>query len=100
MRHARQPGANSAAVRFCSNRANLDPVVIQFQIAAQQLWIVVDGIHDHVDVAIVIKVAKRRAPRRTRFRNARSRLKRHIREMPVVQVLIEQLTAARTQLRF
>src|SRR5438477_3239001 len=65
MCHTHQPRPDSAAVRFRSNRTNLDPVVIQFQITTEQLRITIHGIDDHIDISIVIEIAKCRAPRGT-----------------------------------
>ena len=52
-----------------------------FRIAAQQLWKIVDGIHHYVEVAVVIKIAKR-APARS-HRNGNPRPGVHARHLRI-----------------
>ena len=67
VRHAHQARADSAAIRFRSNGANLDPVVVELRIATEQLRIVVDRIDHDIDVSVIIEIAKGRAARGARL---------------------------------
>ena len=48
----------AASVGLGADGTNLDPVVAEFGSAMQELRIVVDGVYDYVDVAVVIEIAE------------------------------------------
>src|SRR3954468_2522882 len=88
---ARQTSADAAAVGLCPHRANLNPIVSEFRITAQQLGKAVDSVDHDIDVAVVVEISKRRATRSAWIRDTRASLKRYICEVAVPQVLIKQL---------
>src|SRR4051812_41650916 len=88
---ARQTSADAAAVRLGAHRANLDPVVSEFRITAQQLGKAVDSVDHDIDVAVIVEISKCRATRSAWIRDPRASLKRYICEVAFPQVLIKQL---------
>src|SRR5271157_1045947 len=90
MGEAHQAGADSATVRLRPNGPNLDPIVVEFGVAAQELRAVVDGVNDDVNVAVVVEIAEGRAARRSRLGDARPRLQGNVGETAVVQILVQQ----------
>ena len=53
------PRADSRPVRLSPNRLHLQPVVLERALAAQQLRNVVDAIHHHVQIAVIVEITDR-----------------------------------------
>src|SRR5580698_4954889 len=51
MGYANEACSDAASVGFGADDANLDPIVVEFGTAPQELRIAVDGVYDNVDVA-------------------------------------------------
>src|SRR2546430_17251714 len=62
-RDARDAGTDAAAVGFCANRADFDPIVFVGGVAADELWRSVDAIDDEVEIAVVVEIAEGTAAR-------------------------------------
>src|SRR5579872_1029912 len=62
------------------------------RIAAQKLWLAIDGVDDHVDIAVVIEVAEGAASRGAGRGNSGASIQRDIFEMPVALIAIQQLS--------
>src|SRR6266403_240575 len=61
--------SNPAAIRFRPDRFHLDPIVPALRIAAHQLWIIIDRVDHHVEVAVIVEVSESAAPSRNRHRD-------------------------------
>src|SRR6185369_13905899 len=66
MGNATQACADAAAIGFHPDRAHLEPVASVGHVAADELRIVVDGVHHHIHVAVVVEIAKGAATRSDR----------------------------------
>ncbi len=71
MRHALDARPNAAAVRFCPDGLDLDPIATCRGITAQKLGKIVHRIYDHVEVAVIVKVSESTAARCDERRYAR-----------------------------
>src|SRR5579864_4772290 len=57
-RYAFQACSDSSAIGLRANSAHFEPVVAGTQVAAHELRVIVHGVDDDVQVAIIVKVAK------------------------------------------
>src|SRR5439155_19179090 len=89
--YAAQARADAAAVRFGTDGPHFNPIIPRPRIAAQKVRIIVYRVNDHIDVAVVVKIAEGTSAGSNGLRDARSRLHRDIFEAAVSQVSIEQL---------
>ena len=83
--------AYAAAVGFCANRADFDPIVFVGGVAADELWRSVDAIDDEVEIAVVVEIAEGTAARGGGSRNSGAGVKRDVFEVAVAQIAIEKL---------
>src|SRR5229473_2372588 len=91
MRDAFDACADAAAIGFCADGFDFDPIVAGARIAAQKLGKIVDGVDDDVEVAVIVKVAEGAAARGDRHRDTGARVVGSIVEAPVAQILVQQL---------
>src|SRR5437879_10738126 len=91
MRHALDARPNAAAVRFCPDGLDLDPIATCRGITAQKLGKIVHRIYDHVEVAVIVKVSESTAARCDERRYARPGIVGNVIETAVASILVEQL---------
>src|SRR5437660_3531025 len=91
MRDAFDARADAAAIGFCANGFDFDPVVCGAGIAAQKLRKIVDGVDDHVEVAVIVEVAESAAARSDGHGDSGAGIVGNIVEAAVAQILVEQL---------
>src|SRR5579863_1383948 len=82
-RDAPNPRADAAAIRLHSDRAHFDPIVFRRRITAQQLRKIIHGIHDDIDIAVVVEISERTPTRSNRPSDSWSALQRHIVESAI-----------------
>ena len=97
MRNTTNAGADAAAVGFCADGSNLDPIIFERRIATQKLRKVIDAIHHDIDVAIVVEIAESGAARGRRRRDSRAGVERNILETAVAQIAIEKFALGITR---
>src|SRR5256885_16684890 len=71
---ARDAGAYAAAIGFCADGADFDPIVFVGGVAADELWRSVDAIDDEVEIAVIVEVAEGTAARGGGGRNSSARV--------------------------
>ena len=86
-----QTRSDSAAIRFGADGSNLYPILGDRRIAPQQLRVIVDCVHDYVNIAIIVEIAECAAPRSRGPGNAGAALQGDIFEASVPQVLVKKL---------
>src|SRR5229473_3114309 len=91
MRDAFDACADAAAIGFCADGFDFDPIVAGARIAAQKLGKIVDGVDDDIEVAVIVEVAEGAAARGDRRGDARPGVVGNIIEAPVAQILVKQL---------
>src|SRR5256885_328471 len=87
---ARDAGAYAAAIGFCADGADFDPIVFVGGVAADELWRSVDAIDDEVEIAVIVEVAEGTAARGGGSRNSSARGERDVFEVAVAQIAIEK----------
>ena len=81
--------SDGAAIRLGADALYLDPVVVEFRIAADELRRSVDGVDDEIDVAIVVEIAEGATAGRIRDRDSRAAILRDLAKSSVVGVSVE-----------
>ena len=61
---------------------------------------IVDGVDDHIDVAVIVEIAESTAPRRHRRGDTRPGVEGNVVKAPVAQILVEQLALRVACFRF
>src|SRR5205814_3077931 len=91
MRDAFDARADTAAIGFCANGFDFDPVIRGARIATQKLGKSIDGVDDDVEVAVIVEVAESAAARSDRSGDSRTGIVGNIVEAAVTQIFVEQL---------
>src|SRR5512142_3353600 len=91
MRNALEASTNAAAVRLHTNCLYLDPIVVPLGVAAQELGRAVDGVHDDIDVTVVVEISEGTASCGDRLVDPRPGLQRYVFEPPITEILVEEL---------
>src|SRR5215472_6977779 len=97
---ARNPRANAAAIGFRAQRLYFKPVVSRARIATQKLGQAIYGVHHHVDIAVVIEVAKCAPTTGIRSRDARSSQVGDFLKSAISQITVKQLALRVSRLGF
>src|SRR5256885_8104868 len=91
-RDARDAGTDAAAVGFCANGADFDPIVFVSGVAADELRRSVDAIDDEVEIAVIVEIAEGTTARGGGSRNSSAGVERDVFEVAVAQIAIEKLS--------
>src|SRR6185312_11179413 len=91
VRNALNASANAAAIRPGSHCAHFDPVIAGARVAAEKLGKIVHAIHDYINIAVVIEVAKGAAAPGSGRVDAWATFGGDVFEAAVVQVTIQKL---------
>src|SRR6266566_9546884 len=91
MRDAAEARANGAAVGLYADQLDLQPIVLRREIAAEKLRIIVDGVDDDVEVAVIVEIAEGGAARSNGNGDAGAGLAGNIGEAAVAEIFVEQL---------
>src|SRR5207249_1605899 len=91
MRDALDARADAAAIRFCADGFDFDPIVAGAGIAAQKLRKIVDGVDEQVEIAVVVEVAESAATSGDGNRDAGTGVVRNVGEASVAEIFVEQL---------
>src|SRR4029077_16374329 len=82
--------ADAAAVGFCADRADFDPIVFVGGVATDEVRRCVDAIDDEVEVTVVVEITKGAAARRSCGRDAGAGIERNVLEVAVAKIAIEE----------
>src|SRR3989441_4273970 len=91
MRDAAEARADGAAVGLHADQLDLEPIVLRREIAAEKLGIIVDGIDDDVEVAVIVEIAEGAAARGDGNGDAGAGLGGDVGETAVAEIFVEQL---------
>src|SRR6266851_5470037 len=83
--------ADAAAIGFCADGFDFDPIVAGARIAAQKLGKIVDGVDDDVEIAVVVEVAEGAAARGDGRRDAGTGVVGNVVEAAVAEIFVKQL---------
>src|SRR5947207_639248 len=99
MRDALDARADAAAIGFRADGFDLDPVIRGTGIATQELRKIVDSVDDHVEVAVIVKVAESATARSDRRGDSGPGVVGDILEAPVAEIFVEQFALRITRFR-
>src|SRR5262245_20268053 len=63
------PCPDTRAIRLHSNGLHLEPVILRRLVATQELRNVIDAVHEHINVAVVVEIAEGAATPGDLFQN-------------------------------
>jgi len=91
MGDAPEARADAAAIGFCADGFDFDPVVAGARIAAEELGEIVDSVDDDVEVAVIVEVAEGAAARGHGRGDAGAGVVGNVIEAAVAEIFVEQL---------
>src|SRR5882762_868560 len=83
--------ADAAAIGFCADGFNFDPIVAGARVAAKELRVIVDGVDDDVEIAVVVEIAEGAAARGDGDGDARAGVIGNVAKVYIAQIFVEQL---------
>src|ERR1043166_1528524 len=87
-------GAYPGTIRPGADTFHFDPVVLDRRVAAKQLRQIIDTVHHHVQVSVVVEIAHCTAAGRNSLENARPPGHRYSGGSPIAQVVVQDLALA------
>src|SRR5260370_2144434 len=83
--------ADAAAIGFCTDSFDFDPIVAGAGIAAQKLGEIVDGVDDNVETAVIVEVAEGATSGGHGNGDAGTGVVRDVAKAAIAQIFVEQL---------
>src|SRR4051812_14191731 len=85
------PGTDARPIALDTDCLDLDPMILKGAVATKELRIIIDAIHNHVQIAVVVEVADGASASWNQFLNAGPGIKRYIHKLSVPVVVIKHL---------